>query len=264
MNVIALVKQVPDTAQLSGTVDGLRLMEDGGPRIVNPWDDYALETAVRLKESHGGKVTVLTVGRPEAEQALKTGLGIGADDAVLVSDPVLEGSDCLATARVLAAAIQRIGDYDIIVAGRSAIDGNTAATPVQVAALLNLPLLSYVSELNAVDPAARNLKAVRLLEGGRESVTSRLPAVITVVKEICEPRYPSFIDIRRAAKATIRTFNVADLGLTPDQVGTAGSGVTWPDVYLPTGREARVELIEGSPAECARILAEKLTADHVL
>ena len=227
MNVIALVKQVPDTAQLSGTVDGLRLMEDGGPRIVNPWDDYALETAVRLKESHGGKVTVLTVGRPEAEQALKTGLGIGADDAVLVSDPVLEGSDCLATARVL-------------------------------------PLLSYVSELNAVDPAARNLKAVRLLEGGRESVTSRLPAVITVVKEICEPRYPSFIDIRRAAKATIRTFNVADLGLTPDQVGTAGSGVTWPDVYLPTGREARVELIEGSPAECARILAEKLTADHVL
>ncbi len=128
MNVIALVKQVPDTAQLSGTVDGLRLMEDGGPRIVNPWDDYALETAVRLKESHGGKVTVLTVGRPEAEQALKTGLGIGADDAVLVSDPVLEGSDCLATARVLAAAIQRIGDYDIIVAGRSAIDGNTPRT----------------------------------------------------------------------------------------------------------------------------------------
>lgn len=264
MHIITLIKQVPDTAQLSNTVDGLKLMDEGGPRIVNPWDEYAIETGLRLKEAHGGKVTVLSMGKPEVVEALKTSLAMGSDEAILISDPALAGSDSLATARVLVAAINKLGDYDIIVAGRSAIDGNTAATAVQVAALLAIPQISYVAALKAVDPDAGTITAVRLVEKGRETVSSKLPAVITVVKEINEPRYPSFIGIRKAAKATIPTWGLADLGLEAGQVGKAGSQAKWPEVNLPPAREAQVEIIEGPPAEAAKILADRLVAEKVI
>ena len=263
MNIIALIKQVPDTAQLSKTVDGLKLMGEGSPRIVNPWDEYTLETGIQLKEAHGGKVTVVCLGKPEATEALKTGLAMGADEAILISDPTMEQSDTLATARILAAAIKKLGDFDIIIGGRSAIDGNSAATAVQLAALLDIPQISYVAKL-AVDPVAKTLKATRLLEGGRERVTGKLPAVITVVKEINEPRYPSFIGIRKAAKATIPTWGIADLGLEAGQVGQAGSQAHWPEVTLPPVREANVEIIEGTPAEAAKTLADRLMAEKVI
>lgn len=263
MNIIALVKQVPDTAQLSKTVDGLKLMEEGGPRIVNPWDEYALETAIQLKEAHGGKVTAITMGKAEAAEALKTALAMGADEAVLISDVALKGGDTLTTARVLAAAINKIGDCDMVIGGRSAIDDNMAAIPVQVAALLGATQVSYVAKLN-VDPDAKTFKAVRLMEGGRESVSSKLPAVITVVKEIHEPRYPSFIGIRKAAKATIPTWGVADLGVDAGQVGEAGAQAQWPEVNLPPVREAEVEIIEGSPEEAAKTLADRLVAEKVI
>ena len=264
MKVIALVKQVPDTARLTGSVDGLKLMGEGGPRIVNPWDEHALEAAIQLKEAHGGRVTVLSMGRPEAVEALKRGLAMGADEAVLVSDPALEGSDSLVTARVLAAAIRKIGAFDMVVAGRSAIDGNSAATAVQVAALLDIPQISYVARLEVVDAAAGKIAAVRLLEGGLETVSSRLPAVVSVVKEISEPRYPSFMGIRRAASAQIPTWGISELGFEPDQVGEAGAQVRWPEVAVPEAREVRVEMIEGPPEEAARILVDRLVADGVI
>ena len=263
MNIIALMKQVPDTAQLSRTVDGLKLMEEGSPRIVNPWDEYTLETAIQLKEAHGGKVAVVCMGKLEATEALKTGLAMGADEAILISDEALENSDSLVTAQVLTAAINKMGEYDLIVAGRSALDGNSAATAVQVAALLDIPQISYVAELKTVDLAVQTLTAVRLLEGGRETVSSQLPAVITVVKETNEPRYPSFVGIRKAAKATIPIWGIADLGLDVSQVGVAGSQVKWePD--LPPTREAEVEIIEGSPSEAAKILVDKLLAEKIV
>jgi electron transfer flavoprotein beta subunit len=264
MNIIVLVKQVPDTAQLSGSVDGLKLLEPDSPRIINPWDEYALETALQLKEAHGGQVTALCMGRPEAVEALKSGLAMGADEAILISDPALENSDSLATARVLAAAITKIGTFDLVIAGRSGIDGDTWATAVQVAALLDLPQLSYVAELKAVSPSARTITAVRLVEGGRETVSSKLPAAISVVKEINEPRYPSFIGVRKAAKATIPTWGLADLGLEADQVGAAGSQVQWPELNAPPARQASVEIIEGSPAEAAKTLADKLAAEKII
>jgi electron transfer flavoprotein beta subunit len=263
MNIIALIKQVPDTAQLSRTVDGLKLMEEGGPRIINPWDEYNLETALQLKEEHGGRVTALSLGKPEAKEALKTALAMGADEAVLISDTAMDNSDTLTTARILVAAIERIGDFDLILGGRSSIDGNSAATAVQIAALLNIPQISYVAELN-LDPDAGTISAVRLLEGGRERISSRFPAVITVVKEIHEPRYPSFIGIRKAAKATIPTWGIVDLGLEADQVGISGSQARWPEVNVPTVREAKAEIIDGSPEEAAKILADRLIADKVV
>ena len=263
MNIIALIKQVPDTAQLSSRVDGLKLMAEGEPRIVNPWDEYTLETAIQLKEAHGGKVVVVCLGRPEAADVLKTGLAMGADEAILISDAAFEGGDSLSTARVLAATINKIGAYDIVVAGRSAIDGNTAATAVQVAALLSIPQISYVAELKTIDPAAKTITAVRLLEAGRETVSSKLPAVITVVKEINEPRYPSFIGIRRAARATIPVWGLDNLGLEGSTAGSAGAQVKW-EVNLPPARDAKVEIIDGSPSEAAQILVDKLIAEKLI
>lgn len=261
MNILTLVKQTPDTAKLSRALNGLQLMADGQPRIVNPWDEYAIETALQLKEKHGGKkVTAVCLGKPEALDALRTSLAMGADEAILISDPALAAADTLATASVLAAAIRKIGAFDIIVAGRSAIDGNGAAVPAQVAALLGAPLVSYVAALKAVDAAGRALTVVRALEGGRETVQARLPAVITVVKEIAEPRYPSFMGIRKAAKAPIPTWSLQDLGVDPTQVAPR---LSW-ETALPEAREVNCEFIPGTPAEQAAALVEKLIAQKAL
>ncbi len=261
MNIITLVKQTPDTAKLSRTLNGLQLMADGQSRIVNPWDEYALETSLQLKEKHGGKkVTALALGKPEAIEALRTGLAMGVDEAILVSDPALAGLDTLGTARALAAAIRKIGAFDIILAGRSAIDGNSAAVPAQLAALLGVPLVSYVSALKAVDAARRTITLVRALEGGRETVTTRLPCILTVVKEVAEPRYPSFMGIRKASKATVATWTLKDLALDPAQLIPQ---LSW-DAGLPQMREVNCDFVSGSPAEQAAALVDKLISQKVL
>lgn len=263
MNIIALVKQTPDTAQLSASMDGLRLSAEGGPRIVNPWDEYTLETAIQAREKHGGKVTALCLGPPEAADALKTALAMGVDEAILVSDPAMADSDSLTSARILVAAIRKIGRFDLIVGGRAAIDGNTAATAVQVAALLGVPLISYVADIGSLDPEHRTISAVRLLEKARETVTSRLPALITVVKEINEPRYPSLIGIRKAARASIPVWGCNDLELDASTVGAGASGVDW-KTELPTTREANVEMIDGGPEDAARTLVDRLMEEKVI
>ncbi len=263
MHIITLVKQTPDTAQLSASMNGLKLSADGGPRIVNPWDEYTLETAIQAREAEGGRVTALCMGPPEAADALKTALAMGVDEAILVSDPVMMNSDSLTSARILVAAIRKIGDYDLIVGGRAAIDGNTAATAVQVAALLDIPLISYVADIRHLDPSSRTLSAVRLLEKARETVVSRLPALITVVKEINEPRYPSLIGIRKAARTNIPVWGCYDLGLDASRVGAAASLAGWQS-ELPPLREPNVEMIDGGPRDAARTLVDRLIDEKVI
>jgi electron transfer flavoprotein beta subunit len=264
LNAIVLIKQVPDTAQLSATMDGLKLIAPGGPRIVNPWDEFTIEAGIQLVEEHGGTCKMLCLGPPEAVEALKTGLAMGAQDAILLSDPAFTAGDSLATARALVAAIKTIGDYDIVIAGRNAIDGGTGQTAIQVAALLDIPALNYVAAIKSVDLNSGSITVERLLEGGRETVTSSLPAVVSVVKEINEPRYPSFMGIRRAAKANIPTWGPTDVGLDPASIGAAGSQVQWPVVSLPPVREARVDIIEGEPGAVAQRLVDRLIADKVI
>ena len=263
MNIIALVKQTPDTAQLSASMDGLELSAEGGPRIVNPWDEYTLETAIQAREEHGGKVTALCLGPPEAADALKTALAMGVDEAILVSDPAMADSDCLTSARILVAAIRKIGAFDLIIGGRTAIDGNTAATAVQVAALLGVPLVSYVADIKNLNPSDRTLTAVRLLEKARETVTSRLPALVTVVKEINEPRYPSLIGIRKAARADIPVWGCDELGIDASSVGAGASSIDWQS-ELPPLREAHIEMIDGGPEDAARILVDRLLEEKVI
>jgi electron transfer flavoprotein beta subunit len=190
---------------------------------------------------------------------------MGADQAVLISDPALEDGDTLVTARALSAAVTKVGDWDIVIAGRSALDGDTAQTAIQVAALLGVPQLTYVARIRHIDFEAETTTVERMLEGGREVLTSKLPCVVSVVKEINEPRYPSFLGIRKAAKATIPTWTVGDLNLDPATVGAAASQVRWPHVSVPPSREGECEIIGGDSVEAiAASLADKLMTEKII
>ncbi|MBI3242377.1 MAG: electron transfer flavoprotein subunit beta/FixA family protein [Chloroflexi bacterium] len=262
MHIVVCTKQTPDTAAKVEVKDGHVTWGDSG-LVVNPWDEYAVEEAIRLKEKHNGKATALSMGPEGAKETLKTCLAMGCDQAILISDPALKGSDTAATATALAAAIQKLGDVDIVVFGKQAIDGDTGLTAVAVATKLGWTPLTYLSKIE-IDAAAKTVAVERSLEEGKQLCVAKLPAVVSVVKDINEPRYPSFMGIRKAAKAVIPTWSVADLGLDPAKVGVAGSSVTWPEIYPLPARESNVEIIDGSPEEIAAKLADKLIAEKVI
>ena len=263
MHVVVCVKQTPDSAAKI-TVDNGKVTWGDAGLVVNPWDEYAIEEAIRLKEKHGGKATALSFGPDSAKEALKTCLAMGCDEAILISDPALSGSDALATSYILAKAIEKLGDVQLAVFGKQAIDGDTGLVPAGVARRLGWAPLTFTSKIDTLDPDAKTIKVERLLEQGKQIVTSTLPAVIGTVKDINEPRYPSFMGIRKAAKANIATWSAADLGLDTAKVGEAGSATRWPSLAPLPAREGSVEIIEGTPEEAAAKLAEKLLADKVI
>jgi electron transfer flavoprotein beta subunit len=262
LHVVVCIKQTPDTAAKVEVKDGHVTWGDAG-LVINPWDEYAVEEAIRLKEKHNGKATAVSMGPEGAKEALKTCLAMGCDQAILISDPALKGSDAAATAATLTAAINKLGDVDLVIFGKQAIDGDTGLTTVAVAAKLGWTPLTYLSKME-VDASAKTIAVERSLEEGKQLCTAKLPAVVSVVKDINEPRYPSFMGIRKAAKAVIPTWAVADLGLDPATVGAAGSAVTWPEVYPLPARESNVEMLDGSPEEIAAKLADKLIAEKVI
>ncbi|MCS7248044.1 MAG: electron transfer flavoprotein subunit beta/FixA family protein [Anaerolineales bacterium] len=264
MNIVVCVKQVPDTAAKLQVVDSHVTWGDS-PLIVNPWDEYAYEEALLLKEKHGGRAVAITMGPESAIEALKTCLAVGCDEAYLITDPVLKGSDAPATALTLAKAIQKLGEVDLVLLGKQAIDGDTGLTPAMLGRHLGWTVLTQVIKIQDLDPAARTIRVERLLEEGRQVCTARLPAVVSVIKGINEPRYPSFMGIRKASKATIPTWGVNDLGVDPGRVGAAGAFVAWPEIYMMPVKETKVEWIEGStPQEIAAKLADKLIAEKVI
>jgi len=263
MHVVVCVKQTPDSAAKMGVENGKVTWGEAG-LVVNPWDEYAIEEAIRLKEKYGGKATALSMGPESAKEALKTCLAMGCDEAILLSDATLKGSDALATSYALAKAIQKMGDVDIVLFGKQAIDGDTGLVPIGLARRLGWAPLTYTIKIAELDVAAKTIRAERLLEQGRQIVTGQLPAVIGTVKDINEPRYPSFMGIRKASKANIPTWSAADIGCEPEKIGPTGSAMRWPTVYpLPT-REGSVELLAGTPEEIATQLADKLLADKVI
>jgi electron transfer flavoprotein beta subunit len=264
LNIIACVKQTPDSAA-NLTVSNSHVGWGDAQLVVNPWDEYAVEEALLLKEAHGGKVTVFSMGPEQAKDALRTCLAVGCDQTVLISDPALKGSDVSATAYTLAKAIEKEGDADLILLGKQAIDGDTGLTPAQVARYLGVTFLSQVIKIVEIDPAAKTIKVERFMEEGRQVCTAALPAVVSVVKGINEPRYPSFMGIRKAAKADIPVWSATDLGLDPDKIGAGGSPVSWPEIYPPPVHEKKVEMISGaSPEEIAKQLADKILTEKVI
>jgi electron transfer flavoprotein beta subunit len=235
------------------------------PLIINPWDEYAVEEALLLRDDHGGKVTAISMGPEQALEALKHAVAMGADEAFRVWDDACAGSDTLATSYVLAKAIEKIGDADLVLFGKSAIDAETWQTGVAVASRLNVPALMYTIEIAALDPDSKSITVERLLEQGRQVVEAPLPAVVGTIKGINEPRYTSFIGIRKAAKMEYPAWTLEDIGADPSRVGPSGSGVRWPGVFQPPVREGEAEIIEAETvAEEAAILVEKLLADKVI
>ncbi|MFP3854363.1 MAG: electron transfer flavoprotein subunit beta/FixA family protein [Anaerolineales bacterium] len=260
MNIVVCVKQTPDTAATVTVEDG-KVSWGDAPLVLNPWDEYAVEQALLTKEAHGGKVTALSLGPQEAQEALKQALAMGSDEAILISDPGLAGADSTVVSRALASAIQKLGEVDIVFFGRETVDSATGVTFAQTARFLDWPLLSLVAGIDELDPDAGSITVERLLPEGRQLVKAELPAVASVVKEINEPRYPSFMGIRKASKAEIPSWSASDLDLDSE----IQSKVVWPEVYEPPKVETEVEMIDGeTPEEKARKLADRLVEEKVV
>jgi electron transfer flavoprotein beta subunit len=263
MKVVVCIKQTPSTTAVLTVQNGAVSWSDPSgdkPNVLNPWDEFAVEEAIKLQEAHGGTAVALTAGPPESQEALKTCLAMGCGEAILLSDPALAGSDSRGTGKALAAAINKIGDVKMAFFGKQAIDGDTGQTPMQVARALGWTPLTFVAKIREIDPAAGTITVERLLEEGRQIVTAQLPVVVSVVKEINEPRYPSFMGIRKANRATIPTWSAGDLGVSPEP-----SKVDWAQVYAMPARAANTEMITGDSAqEQARILVDRLLEEKVL
>ena len=268
MKVVVCVKQTPSTTAVF-SVDGsgnVSWEDPGGkPHVVNPWDEYAVEEAIRLQEEHGGDAIALTLGDEESKEALKTCLAMGCTEAILVSDEAFAGSDTRGTARVLASAIQKLADVDVAVFGKQAIDGDTGLTPMQVAVTLGWSPLTFVSAIKGIDLEGGSITVERLVQGGKQTVTASLPVAISVVKEINEPRYPSFMGIRKANRATIPTWTGDDLDVEEGGAGASASKVEWSNIYEPPPRDTSVEIIEAETVEeQAKILADRLFEEKVI
>ncbi len=257
MKIVVCIKQVPDTAA-KVVVENGQITWGDAPLVMNPWDEYAVEAALLTKEAHGGDVIAISVGEDTAKEALKNALAMGASEAILICDPALKEADSQAVARVLAAAIQKVGDVDLAFFGRQAIDGDMGVTHAMTARVLKWPVLTAVSTIKEI--AAGKITVERSLEEGRQIVEAGLPAVVSVVKDIGEPRYPSFMGIRKASRAQIPEWTLGDLG-----VETPQSVVRWPEVTNPPVREVHTEMITGdSPQEIAEKLVDKILAEKVL
>lgn len=256
MNIVVCIKQVPDSAAKMA-VEGGEVTWGDAPLVMNPWDEYAVEAALQQGEAAGGDVTVVTIGKENAKEALKTALAMGCNQAVLISDPALAGADSQAVAQVLAAAIQKVGDVGLAVFGKQAIDGDMGVTAAQTARFLKWPILSMAASIKIEDG---KVCVERSIEEGRQSVQAQPPVVVSVSKDIGEPRYPSFMGIRKASKANIPVWSLADLG-----VSAPASVVKWPEVNNPPVREVKTEIITGgSPQEIAEKLADKILEEKVL
>lgn len=259
MKLVVCVKQVPDSAA-KVVVENGKVAWGDAPLVINPWDEFAVEAALLQKEAQGGDVIAVTIGGESSKEALKHALAMGVSDAILVSDPALAGNDSLGVARALAAAIQKIGDVTAAFFGRQAIDGDMGVTAAQTARALGWPMLSLVSVITALDPAGGLIRVGRATEEGRQVVEAKLPAVVSVGKDIAEPRYPSFMGIRKASRAMIPTWSLADLG-----IAASASAVHWPEISNPPAREVVTEMVTGdSPQEIAEKLADKILAEKVL
>ena len=267
MKVVVCTKQTPSTTAVFSVENGTVNWEDPGgkPNVVNPWDEYAVEEAIQIQEEHGGEAIALTMGVEESKEALKTCLAMGCTDAILVADEAFEGSDTLGTARVLASAIAKMEDVQIALFGKQAIDGDTGQTPVQVAVKLGWTPLTFVSAIRDLNPTEGTITVERLLPGGKETVSAKLPVVISVVKEINDPRYPSFMGIRKANRATIPTWTAADLAIDGEDAGASASKVDWSSISELPPRDTEAEIIEADTVEeQVQILVDRLFEEKVI
>jgi len=257
VKIAVCLKQVPETTEVKINPQTNTLMREGVASITNPFDEFALEEGLLTKEKYGGEVHVISMGPPQAVEILKNALAVGADKVYLLSDSAFAGADTLATAYTLAKTIEKIGEVDLVICGKQAIDGDTAQVGPGIATRLGIPQLTYVAKVREIDPAKKKIVVERMLENGREVVESSLPAVITVMKDINDPRLPSLLGIKKAAKATIPTWTAKDLGVDENRVGLKGSPTWVWKVFSPEAR-AGGEILKGEVTEVVALLVNKL------
>jgi electron transfer flavoprotein beta subunit len=255
MHFIVCIKQVPDTNDVRIDPKTNTLMREGVASIINPFDMYAIEESLRLRERVGGKVTALTMGPPQAENALREAIAMGVDGGILITDRAFAGSDTWATSYALAMAIRKIGAFDMILCGKQASDGDTAQVGPGIATHLDLPQITYVRKIEKLDH--QQIVAERLLETGYEVIQSSLPCILTVVKEINEPRLPSLKGKMAAKKAVITKWSAADVQALPQNVGLDGSPTKVVRIFTPKAREGG-EKLTGEPDDVAAQLVAKL------
>ncbi|HHW00066.1 MAG TPA: electron transfer flavoprotein subunit beta/FixA family protein [Clostridiaceae bacterium] len=255
MNVIVCVKQVPGTNEVKINKETNTIIREGVESILNPFDTYAVEEGLRIKDKTGGKVTVISMGIPSVADMLKETIALGADEAVLLSDRAFAGADTLATSYALSMGIRKIGNYDLIICGKQASDGDTAQVGPSLAEKLDIPHATNIRKIEEIKEGY--IRCQRLTDDGYEVIEMSLPAVITVVKEINEPRLPSLKGMMRAKKATIPVWTAADINADINRCGLKGSPTQVIKTFVPV-HEIKSELIEGAPAEQASKLAEKL------
>ncbi len=261
MNIVVVIKQVPEIELVRVDEAAGKVMLPSGPGVVNPFDEYALEEALRIKEKMGGKVTVLTVGSDRAESALRQALAVGVDEAIVATDPGFENSDPQAVAKILAAAIAKIGAVHLVLAGKQAIDDDSAQVPAALAANLDWPQILFVRKTETISETEAVFQ--RTTEEGHDSVATSLPAVVSVVKEINEPRLPSLKGKMTAKKAPITKWSAADLGVATSTVGS--NSPTAVVKAFPPPPAKRGELITGeTPEEIAEKLVQKLRDSQVI
>lgn len=255
MHIVVCIKQVPDTTNVKIDPKTNTLIREGVASIINPFDMYAIEESIRIKEKKGGKVTVLTMGPPQAENALREAISMGIDNAVLLSDRAFAGSDTWATSYTLSMALKKLAPFSLIVCGKQASDGDTAQVGPGLAAHLDLPQITYVRKIEEMTDD--HVIAERLLEDGTEIIRAPLPCLLTVVKEINEPRIPSLKGKIAAKKAQITLWKSADLGCAAGNLGLDGSPTKVVKIFSPPPR-AGGEIFKGEPEEVVQQLAAKL------
>lgn len=259
MNIVVCLKQVPDTNEVKIDPKTGTLIREGVPSIINPDDKNALEEALVLKDNHGAHVTVITMGPPQAEKALREALAMGADEAVLITDRAFGGADTLATSRVLAAAVSKL-PHDIVFAGRQAIDGDTAQVGPEIAEHLNLPQVTYVERVKV---EGEELKVRRALEDGYENIRVKMPVLLTAIKELNQPRYMNMEHIFTTYKKEITTWTANDMDIDKSLLGLAGSPTK---VRKSITKEAKGqgELVNKPSKEAAAYAVAKLKEKHLI
>jgi electron transfer flavoprotein beta subunit len=261
MKIIVCIKQVPDVTEVKWDPETGSLIRKGVPSIINPNDRNAIEAALQLKERHGGEVTVLSMGPSQVEEALREALGMGADKAIQLTDKRFAGSDTWATAYTLGLAVKKIGQYDLIICGKEAIDGMTAQVGPQLAEYLDIPQLTYAAHIEIADSKVRVKQklgdCLRLLE-------APMPALITIEREAYQPRVAPMDTILEAYGKEIPVWNPEDLNGKEDNFGLKGSPTRLRRVYTPKLIKGRVEMLEGGPEEAARQLVGKLKEKYII
>jgi electron transfer flavoprotein beta subunit len=255
MNIVVCLKQVPGATEVKIDPQTNNLIRQGIENIINPFDTFALEEGVRLKEQHGGKVTVVSMGPPQAEAALREAISLGADEAILVCDGAFAGADTWATAYTLSRAVLKLGEYDLVICGRQTIDGDTGQVGPELAEMLDIPFIAYVSQIE--EAGGGRMKVRRMTDDGHEVMEAPLPAVITVTKEINVPRLPSLRGISRSRSAEVPLWNAAELGAEENKIGLSGSRTRVIKVFFPQ-RVSQSEMLEGDPATQVESLLGKL------